>query len=246
MKTYDDSRIDGLIWQAIAESECPEDFRRYLRHKPEGAAYLEEAIELLIRLDDADGDGPALYPEAIAAILVLAEQGDATAQFHMGKLHGLGWCDGGPPAMEKWYRLAILQNETRSMVNLALAYERGEMIGQNPTAALWLSRAAEQGLPDAELTIGEMFLHGDSVERDVGEASKWFLSAAEEGLPEAQYALGLLYDEGRGLARNPEESERWIRKAAEGGHEDAKQWVEAHGGTCAPSPEQSCWTSDHA
>ncbi len=31
MKTYDDSRTDVLIWQAIAASDCPEDFRRCLR-----------------------------------------------------------------------------------------------------------------------------------------------------------------------------------------------------------------------
>lgn len=30
MKTYDDSRIDALIWQAIAAIDCPVNFRRCL------------------------------------------------------------------------------------------------------------------------------------------------------------------------------------------------------------------------
>ncbi|MBI4988187.1 MAG: sel1 repeat family protein [Rhodocyclales bacterium] len=81
-----------------------------------------------------------------------------------------------------------------------------------------------------------MFLFGDGVETDAGEASKWFLAASEKGLADAQYALGVLYDEGRGLARNPEEAGKWVRKAAEGGHEDARRWLAAHGADQAPPP----------
>lgn len=38
-----DARIDQLIWLHIADSRCPEDFRNYLLHTPEGAAHRDEA-----------------------------------------------------------------------------------------------------------------------------------------------------------------------------------------------------------
>ncbi len=62
-----DAPIDALIWQYIADSPCPEDFRCYLRPQPEGALHLDEAIDRLIALDDADAacaDDEARYPAA--------------------------------------------------------------------------------------------------------------------------------------------------------------------------------------
>jgi TPR repeat protein len=111
---HDDTAIDTLIWQEIADSNCPDDFRAYLRHKPEGALHLDDALEHLIRLDDADADGDARYDRAIDAIHQLAEQGNPTAQFHMGKLltQGIGVPKDALQG-HKWYRLAILQNEAQ-------------------------------------------------------------------------------------------------------------------------------------
>ena len=87
---YDDSTIDTLIWDAIADSTCPEDFRCYLRHKPEGAAHFDAALDRLIELDDSDISGPARYALAIAAFRELAGKGDRTAQFHMGRVLSRG------------------------------------------------------------------------------------------------------------------------------------------------------------
>lgn len=52
MTTYDDTQIDSIVWQAICESTCPDDFRNYLRHAPEQAAHRDDALERLIELDD--------------------------------------------------------------------------------------------------------------------------------------------------------------------------------------------------
>ncbi|MBK8119806.1 MAG: hypothetical protein IPK39_11995 [Sulfuritalea sp.] len=51
---YDDAAIDRLIWQVIRDSQCPDDFRAYLDHRPENAAHLDEALDRLVELDDAD------------------------------------------------------------------------------------------------------------------------------------------------------------------------------------------------
>lgn len=108
-----DAPIDLLIWQGIEGSPCPEDFRNYLRHSPEGAAHLDEAIERLIDLDDADAvcaNEDSRYRDAIAEIEKLAQAGDAVAQFHMGKLldNGIG-IEANNDRAEGWYRLARLR-----------------------------------------------------------------------------------------------------------------------------------------
>lgn len=222
MKTYDDSRIDALIWQAIAASDCPEDFRRYLRHKPEGAAHLEEAMERLIALDDADADGTPRYPEAVAAIRALAEQGDATAQFHMGKLHDLGWCEDGPQAMEKWYRLAILQNEARSMINLAVAHEQGAGVALKPQAAVALYQAAaELGEPMAHCRLASLHLASEFLEKDAAQAYEHLLLAWEAGDATAGYWLAIMHARGDAVARDKELAADWLRRAAERGCDEA-------------------------
>ncbi len=85
----------------------------------------------------------------------------------MGKLHGLGWCDDGPQAMEKWYRLAILQNEARSMINLAIAHEQGAGVALKPDVSVALYRsAAELGEPTAHSRLASLHLAGEFLESD--------------------------------------------------------------------------------
>lgn len=49
--------------------------------------------------------------------------------------------------------------------------------------------SAEQGNAKSQLCLGEMFLHGEGIRKDVGEAKKWMTKAADQGLPEARRAL---------------------------------------------------------
>jgi TPR repeat protein len=60
----------------------------------------------------------------------------------------------------------------------------------------WYRRAAEQGLPIAECTVGSCYLTGleGVVAKDVGEALKWYRKAAEHDNPQAIYYLGTTYE----------------------------------------------------
>ncbi|MBP6422518.1 MAG: hypothetical protein KA271_06480, partial [Propionivibrio sp.] len=117
---FDDRAIDRLIWQAIEGSQCPDDFRNYLDHRPENAAHFDEALDRLVELDDADAacaESQRCYPAAVAGIEALANAGDATAQFHMGKLLDRGICVAADIGRSVgWYRLAVLQGELRSHI----------------------------------------------------------------------------------------------------------------------------------
>ena len=65
---------------------------------------------------------------------------------------------------------------------------------------------AEQGLADAQSSVGWMYAKGEGVPRDDAEAVKWYRRAAEQGHAEAQYNLGSMYDEGLGVSRSPSRS----------------------------------------
>ena len=76
---------------------------------------------------------------------------------------------------------------------------------------------AEQGLADAQCSLGWMYAKGEGVPEDDAEAAKWYRRAAEQGLARAQYNLGVAYDDGVGVPESRSEAAQWYRKAAEQG-----------------------------
>ena len=85
-------------------------------------------------------------------------------------------------------------------------------------AALTLLRPiAEQGDPDAEYTLGDMYDRGNGVPQDYKEAVKWYMPAAEKGVAAAQDRLGFFYSFGKGVPRDYAEAAKWDRRAAEQG-----------------------------
>ena len=84
-------------------------------------------------------------------------------------------------------------------------------------AVKWYRKAAEQGLAEAQNSLGDCYYNGDGVSEDEEEAVKWYRKAAEQGLAEAQNSLGDCYYNGDGVSKNYEEGVKWYRKAAEQG-----------------------------
>ncbi|MFP6712237.1 MAG: tetratricopeptide repeat protein, partial [Rhodospirillales bacterium] len=66
----------------------------------------------------------------------LAEQGSATAQFNLGKLHqrGLGIPKDAKRAMY-WFGLAASQGEASAMYEIGLIFDKGKGIEKNPIKA---------------------------------------------------------------------------------------------------------------
>ena len=118
-------------------------------------------------------------------------------------------------------------------------------------------KAAEQGEPEAQYQLGNLYARGLGVARNYTEAAKWYRLAADQGYAPAQHWLGHLYARGQGLetahAEAPEplatepgktvpgqqglwsdaaEAAKWWRKAAEQGDAGAQfdlGWLYAHG-----------------
>src|SRR6266581_8015528 len=69
------------------------------------------------------------------------------------------------------------------------AYDRGKYA---VALDLW-QPLAEQGDPDAQTGLGNMYLGGYGVARDEAAAMAWFAKAAEQGHANGQFSLASLY-----------------------------------------------------
>jgi TPR repeat protein len=68
-------------------------------------------------------------------------------------------------------------------------FEAGERIR---SVALF-TKAAEAGIPEAQVNLANLYDEGDGVETDFGKARYWYKRAIRLGLPEGSYNLGVAY-----------------------------------------------------
>ena len=219
-----DSPIDQLIWHEIADSLCPEDFSNYIQHAPEGAAHIEEALDRLIALDDVDAtcaNDEARYPVAVAMIQALAESGDAVAQFHMGKVsdRGIG-IEVSRERSSAWYRLAILQKEPRSHINLALRLDEEGTPATIAEARRLLTEAFALGEGTGAFHLARMTSRGrgeDGGLPDPVRSFELFHESWEKGCVVAGHWIGYQLQQGNGMRRDKEFGGEWIDRAARAG-----------------------------
>ena len=164
----------------------------------------------------------------VARMRTAAEQGDATAQYNLGRAYfaGQGIQRDYAEAL-KWFRRAADQGLA------AAQYSLGEMYGGVPPgenerqyraivevdgleAFLWYVKAAEQGHADAQFKVGVLYYSGSSddrgltnVKRSADQAAVWFRRAADQGDERAMRFLGSMYADGVGVRRDDIEAYKW-------------------------------------
>lgn len=91
-----------------------------------------------------------------------------------------------------------------------VAYDRA-----NYATALkvWLPKAQE-GDPQAQTYVGEIFEKGLGIQPDYQAAHHWYRQAAEKGYAPAMINLGFLYEKGLGVPQDPIAALNWYRKAS--------------------------------
>jgi hypothetical protein len=192
----------------------------------------------------ATGDARKESSVAVQRYRKAAEQGDAEAQYQLGRLYayGLGVARDSTEAA-KWYRLAADQGHVSAQHWLGHLYAQGqgletahaeapEPAASEPgkriagpralwsdaaEAAKWWRKAADQGDAAAQFDLGWLYARGQGVETNHSEALRWYRKSAEQGNASAQHWLGHCYLSGTGTAKDEAEAFRWFRKAAEGG-----------------------------
>jgi len=127
------------------------------------------------------------YTAAIGEWRMLAEKGDADAQFNLGQAYKLGR---GVPAdlkmAQTWYEKAAEQGHEEAQANLGLLMFQ---TGQQEAAMVWIRKAADGGDPRAEFVLATALFNGDGVEKDLPRAYALMSHAAAQGLIAASTSL---------------------------------------------------------
>ena len=90
-----------------------------------------------------------------------------------------------------------------------LAYDRADY---RSALNVWLP-TAEQGDPEAQTMVGEIYERGLGAEPNYEAAIEWYRRAAEQGYSRAQFNLGTLYEQGLGVPADRLEALNWYRRA---------------------------------
>jgi TPR repeat protein len=132
-------------------------------------------------------------------------------------------------------RQQSVDGHLKQELQLAGNYMAGRGVTRDIAQAIyWYRKAADQGLPAAQVQLGYFYLAGVGVSRDEAQAAKWFERAAASGsyegklnlavlylrgsgithFPRAEGYLGILYLIGVGVEKDPAKAEKWFDRAA--------------------------------
>ena len=116
------------------------------------------------------------------------------------------------------------QGHAEAQFFLALMYDRGNGIAQNPEEAVrWYTRSALGGWSDSMFNLGQKYYKGQTVPADLAKAADLFFLVATTGDPDGQWAFGVLVAGGEGRPKDLIEGCGWLLLAANQGHDKAKQ-----------------------
>jgi hypothetical protein len=90
------------------------------------------------------------------------------------------------------------------------AYERGDF---REAREQWQA-LAEAGDAEAQAALGSLYIQGEGVSVDYGEALRWTRLAAEQGDVTGQFNMGTIYAGGLGVEQDYAEAARWFHAAA--------------------------------
>ena len=123
-----------------------------------------------------------------------AEQGDADAQFSLGRAYAIGEDVSTDMSSDDLAGLGVPQDHTE--------------------AVKWYRKSAEQGFALAQNSLGVAYDLGDGVPQDYTEAVKWYRRAAEQGSAAGQINLGFMYSKGKGVPQDYVQAHKWYNLPA--------------------------------
>ena len=86
-------------------------------------------------------------------------------------------------------------------------------LDKNDEAFPIIKNEAENGNPEAQYLLGEMYYYGYGTPMDESKAVEWYNRSAENGCPNAQYQLGYLYENGIEVTEDEDIAREWYAKA---------------------------------
>lgn len=88
-----------------------------------------------------------------------------------------------------------------------------------------LQKAAQEGDPEAQNNLGNMYISGQGITQSDTKAFEWYQKAAVQGHASAQFNLSIMYEYGLGVSKSEEKATDWLQKAAQGGDTGAQLYL---------------------
>src|SRR5271165_5504224 len=124
-------------------------------------------------------DGVAAYRQgdfaaAIRLLRPLADEGDAKAEFHLGRMYALGEGVGQDPGQAiTWYRKAAQNGDAEAEFVLGVMFLDRSGAPQEEALA-WLRKAADKGMFSAQFRLGMIYAKGAAgLAQDPTAARMW-------------------------------------------------------------------------
>lgn len=160
------------------------------------------------------------YKQAIPLLKADANNGNAQAQFYLGKLYA----DGNILKKDEdealiWYRKSARQNNGDAQYSIAQAYFYGHLgLEKDRKKAFDLyEKSAKSGNTDSQIKLGLCYYFGEGTPKDYKQSFIWLKKGTRENKKESKYAyflLGNMLFKGLGVQGDPAESAKWFEKAA--------------------------------
>jgi TPR repeat protein len=140
--------------------------------------------------------------DTFKAMLVLADKGDAEAQYHVGMMYnnGIGTQQDIRQAFA-WFQKSAAANDPLGAYKLGCYYDGqgADVVARDATEALkYKLVAAKAGYALAQHDVANLYARQDNAE----EAMKWWKQAADQGYPRALYQMSGSYFQGKGAPKD--------------------------------------------
>lgn len=198
-----------------------------------GISYDFWALRDIVQNDDLP---MAERDESVVRLRRLAEDGEAHAQYLMGKL----WRD-GPLLTPDWVNARYWFMRAAEQESVAAQYALGKLLlsddpeVRDPDEGIrWLERAAQNGSHYAAYRLGKLYLQGQQVPKDATRALEYLTASAERGNQYAQYTLGKLYLMGNEVKQDRAQAYGWFCEAAAQGNQYAQFFLDHFQQICRP------------
>lgn len=201
-----------------------------MHNLPKNEAYAYELLEKAARqgLEEAKLILEHLIilqtPQPYKDLAILAEQGDAIAQYNLGYAYLKG------EQLTQDYQLAFeylskaaAQNHAKALFCLGYLYQKGYHVQKNIHQALeYFQKSADLGYRKAQHNCALLYKSDLIVEKDLEKAFMYFSKAAEQNFILSQFSLALCYEEGAGCEKNQTLAFKYYELAALSNHKSAQ------------------------
>ena len=154
------------------------------------------------------------------------DAGDISSMVTKGTIfyYGIGGIPIDYEEAVKLYTKAAEKGDDDGMWRLALCYQKGKGVEQNPQKAFeWFKQSADKNNSNGLCDLGVCYHYGYGVEKNYKRAVELYEKAAIDNQKGSLWRLGHCYEYGQGVEKNLEKAFGWYKRAAERGSAEG-QW----------------------